>query len=66
MTGKHILLLLSFFYILSSCIRKDDSEKTVQQDFTKNVWIEKVDSTRLANCIAGVKISNEALASVFR
>ncbi|MFM7823963.1 MAG: murein L,D-transpeptidase [Bacteroidota bacterium] len=66
MTGKHILLALSFFYMLSSCIRKDDSKKPVEQESIKTIWIAKVDSIRIANCIAGVKISNEALASVFR
>lgn len=66
MTGKSILFLLSFFFILSSCVRKYDTQKPVEQDAAKTRWIEQVDSVRIAKCLAGLKISPDAAASVYR
>ncbi len=66
MPGKHILFLFSFFYILSSCVRKDDTQKPDEQDAAKTRWIEQVDSVRIAKCLAGLKISPDAAASIYR
>ncbi|MGR6087797.1 MAG: L,D-transpeptidase family protein [Arcticibacter sp.] len=66
MPSKYILILISFFSILSSCIRRDETQKPVEQDELSIAVIEKVDSARIAKCLEGVHISADASASVYR
>ena len=63
---KYILVLFSFFSILASCIRKDDTQTPIESQAVAPVLIEKVDSMRIAKCLAGTRISKDAAASVFR
>lgn len=63
---KYTLVLFSFFSILSSCIRKDDTQTPIESQAIAPVLIEKVDSMRIAKCLAGTQISKDAAASVFR
>ncbi len=63
---KYTLVLFSFFSILSSCIRKDDTQTPIESQAIAPVLIEKVDSMRIAKCLAGTRISKDAAASVFR
>ncbi|MFN5223288.1 MAG: murein L,D-transpeptidase [Bacteroidota bacterium] len=63
---KYTLVLFAFFSTLSSCIRKDDRQTPIESQAVTPVLIEKVDSMRIAKCLAGTRISKDAAASVFR
>lgn len=66
MYRKHILVSFSFFFLLTSCIHRDDSQKPVEPRTVSPVWMEKVDSLRIATCLEGINISKDAAASVYR
>jgi len=63
---KYTLVLFAFFSTLSSCIRKDDRQTPIESQAVAPVLIEKVDSMRIAKCLADTRISKDAAASVFR